>query len=235
MADKYSSTLLAQSNEPAEVQKADLDLLRKINEVNTALTDSEAASVASLQAQIDALKAGSYAPGLWLPYPAGTYVFPSGNQTVAEGVLAVGAVTTAPTFGNGSSQKAWYKSNGNKTIDIMISILQPTATGAANGTGFYRIAMPLGITLDSSFYSNTSNNYDGSSIGIFGFRAIISGTGVVATASAVVVSSSLIEFVVSDTTTGGGANANVWGSTFIQPSTTSSLAVTGIISNIPIA
>lgn len=33
MADKYKSTLLAQNNDPLEIQKADLDLLKKINEV----------------------------------------------------------------------------------------------------------------------------------------------------------------------------------------------------------
>jgi len=33
MSDKFKSTLLAQNNDPLEIQKADLDLLKKINEV----------------------------------------------------------------------------------------------------------------------------------------------------------------------------------------------------------
>lgn len=39
MADKYKSTLLAQNNDPLEIQKADLDLLKKINEVQALLPD----------------------------------------------------------------------------------------------------------------------------------------------------------------------------------------------------
>ncbi len=32
MADKYSSTLLPQTNEPEEIQRAFLDILKKLNE-----------------------------------------------------------------------------------------------------------------------------------------------------------------------------------------------------------
>lgn len=39
MADKYVSTVLVQSNDIVEIQKADLDLLKKVNEVNNKVTD----------------------------------------------------------------------------------------------------------------------------------------------------------------------------------------------------
>jgi len=79
--DKYSSTLLAQSSDPDEIRKGDLDLLKKINEVFSALTASIASvvksftdSIANLQAQITAMQItyGSNANGNWIKYPDGT-------------------------------------------------------------------------------------------------------------------------------------------------------------------
>ena len=45
MANKYASTLLAQSGDPLEIQKADLDLLKKINEVNDLIGSATPATV----------------------------------------------------------------------------------------------------------------------------------------------------------------------------------------------
>lgn len=41
MADKYPSTILVQKSDVLEIQRADLDLLKKINETNNRLTVSE--------------------------------------------------------------------------------------------------------------------------------------------------------------------------------------------------
>ncbi len=44
MADKYKSTLLAQNSSPEEIQKADLDLLKKINEVANITSNGSSAT-----------------------------------------------------------------------------------------------------------------------------------------------------------------------------------------------
>ena len=49
---KYPSTLLAQASIPQEIQKADLDLLKKINEVD-ALTEANAAQIAADYTTLD--------------------------------------------------------------------------------------------------------------------------------------------------------------------------------------
>lgn len=41
MADKYPSTILVQKNDVLEIQRADLDLLKKINETNNRIIVSE--------------------------------------------------------------------------------------------------------------------------------------------------------------------------------------------------
>ena len=48
---KYPSTLLAQSATPQEIQKADLDLLKKINE-GDALTEANATNQAIVDASL---------------------------------------------------------------------------------------------------------------------------------------------------------------------------------------
>jgi len=101
----------------------------------------------------------------WKPYPAGTYVFPSGNQTVAEGVLAMGATTTAPTWGTTTTKNAWYRDNG-ETIDIRLELYQTSNTGNINGNGTFLLPMPLGIIGSSSMYPFlSSNTFDGSAFG----------------------------------------------------------------------
>lgn len=100
----------------------------------------------------------------WQPYPAGTYVFPSGNQSPASGILTVGAVTTAPTFGTGSVLRAWYRSWGS-TIDIMWQLIQSSTTGSAVGNGIYLFPLPLGFTLDTSILTIDTNGYNGACFG----------------------------------------------------------------------
>jgi len=231
MADKYSSTLLAQTNEPAEVQKADLDLLKKINEVNSTLSDAETAAVASLQAQIDAIKKGSFVPGQWLPYPAGTYVFPSGNQTVAVGLLPIGAGTTAPTFGTGATKMAWYKDNGNKTIDIRVDIYQASATGSSAGSGTYLIPLPLGYNIDSSICTIAASAADASSIGTIRGVAIGASTNYAAFAC-LTFSTTLMILAGPTTNSTGAAGVISWDSASFA-STTAKLNITGTISGIP--
>lgn len=61
--NKYDSTLLAQNNNPSEIQKADLDLLKKVNEVSYSL-DTQISALSeidvSMQSQINILKEYSY-------------------------------------------------------------------------------------------------------------------------------------------------------------------------------
>ena len=53
MADKYVSTILAQENTILEIQKADLDLLKKVNEVNNRITVSTVAPTNDIGANGD--------------------------------------------------------------------------------------------------------------------------------------------------------------------------------------
>jgi hypothetical protein len=211
MPDKYSATSLAQSNDPLEIQKADLDLLKKINEAYTTLVDAEAASVASLQAQIDALKAGKYVPAPWVPYPAGTYSFPSGNQTASAGDLLVGATVTAPAWGTTSTKKAWYRDNG-KTIDIMGAIHQTASAGAAAGSGYYVFSLPLGKSFDTSVCQiGTPVGLDGQNLGfMFVFATGYTGTGPCLASGTNLISGNFIW-------QGASAGQGVWGSAAFPP------------------
>jgi len=85
---KYPSTLLAQTAIPQEIQKADLDLLKKINEVD-ALTEANTTKIAedyiTLDKKIDTvyttltaainsqeIQSGSNANGRWIKFSDGT-------------------------------------------------------------------------------------------------------------------------------------------------------------------
>jgi hypothetical protein len=77
---KYGSTLLPQSNDPVEIQKASLDLLSKINETSSGAESAQSAAdaanqrIAALEAQIAAMQimSGSNANGNWIKFPDGT-------------------------------------------------------------------------------------------------------------------------------------------------------------------
>jgi len=166
-------------------------------------------------------------PGQWKPYPAGTYVFPSGNQTVAEGVLAIGAITTAPTLGTVTIKKAWYKDNGNKTADIMFSVTQTSNAGAANGTGLYLIPLPLGMLIDSSIVQLGTTLFDGSNIGLIG--GII--TGYQGTFAFKALSTSTLYAAISYT--GIAQSSNGWGVVF-RFADTATVQISGIMASIPI-
>lgn len=53
MADKFKSTLLAQNNTPEEIQKADLDLLKKINEVQNNIDKLEIPETLKIEEKIE--------------------------------------------------------------------------------------------------------------------------------------------------------------------------------------
>lgn len=71
MAIKYSSTLLAQENTPIEIQKADLDLLKKINEVSQSIpttTELSGGTVPMISGQIGNTPSASLTAGTIIPF-----------------------------------------------------------------------------------------------------------------------------------------------------------------------
>jgi hypothetical protein len=169
----------------------------------------------------------------WLPYPAGTYTFPSGTKTVAAGVLPIGAVTTAPTFGNGSSLTGQYR-NWGKTIDILPLIIQSTTTGAAAGSGLYLIPMPLGTLIDTTLLPIGTNV----TAGCVGNMPILSSGGNVSNGVGrlYVYSSSLMAVYLGFVNSVGGAVAGDWSTGILQftPASTANLNIGGIVCGIPI-
>jgi hypothetical protein len=151
----------------------------------------------------------------WLPYPAGTYVFPSGNQVVAAGVLPIGASTTAPTFGTGTVMKGYYRDHG-KTIDLRLSVTQTSTTAAAAGSGCYYLPMPLGKLIDTSIVSLSTN--DVSNLGRFDGQILGSGKLTATPYFGVTwltgFSTILLECMLNYVNIGsGGSNGGQWGTT----------------------
>ena len=126
------------------------------------ITSQMANSSANLGAQVSKLGFSVSQVPQWQPYPSGTYSFPSGNQTVASGVLAVGAQTTAPSFGTGAIMTAQYRDWGS-TIDIALHI-ESTATAPSNGNGAYFFPLPLGKVFDATRCSLSSAVTNGTAL-----------------------------------------------------------------------
>ena len=223
MADQFPSTLLPQDNTPEQIQKANLDLLKKINTTAQGSADI-----------INQIKSNQYQPQ-WQPYPAGAYVFPSGTQTVLAGVLPIGAITTAPTFGTGTTSQAWFRYNG-KTIDVMWQILQPTLTLAAAGSGVYLVPMPLGKLMDTNFVvlGSTAAGTIGSSFQGMALRAVIAAVTYICSTNAIPISQSYFQIVGNYSSSSGTANVIQWGSVGFNPNACTTLSFTGIITGIPI-
>lgn len=76
MADKFKSTLLAQNNDPLEIQKADLDLLKKINEVSSRISTSNTSTkvneVTFIEPVVFAGYSGTLSTHTYVNYGAGT-------------------------------------------------------------------------------------------------------------------------------------------------------------------
>jgi hypothetical protein len=129
------------------------------------LTSQVAVFSANMGSQVSKLGVSpTYTEPVWQSYPSGTYVFPSGNQNVAAGVLPIGATTTAPTFGNGTVKIAYWRDHG-KTIDIRFDIFQTTSAGTAAGNGDYFLPLPLGKLFDTTMLTLSSGNFSGSMLG----------------------------------------------------------------------
>jgi hypothetical protein len=191
-------------------------------EVRKALSDL----TQSVNTQFNSLNIPSaYSGPAWKAYPDGTYVFPSGNQTVIAGILPIGAVTTAPTFGTGTILKAWWRDYG-KTIDIWIQISQSTLSGAASGTGIYLIPLPLGKLFDTNIIMSTGL-YDGQAFGSGSLRA----NGYFASVCSVAYNSNTFKL---SGLYSGGAISFEWNSGVLQPSAFSSLTFGMIACGIPI-
>ena len=223
MADQFPSTLLPQDNTPEQIQKANLDLLKKINTTAQGSADI-----------INQIKSNQYQPQ-WQPYPAGAYVFPSGTQTVLAGVLPIGADTTAPTFGTGTTLKAWWRDNG-KTIDIFWQILQSTLVGTVIGSGAYYFPMPLGKIMDTSFVTTTTSAlpYAGTSFDGISIRAINAGNGYFTAMHTMAASTTLLFLSGSYLNSVGASGVFVWGSAGFAATSFNPLSVSGIITGIPI-
>jgi hypothetical protein len=173
----------------------------------------------------------------WKPFPAGNYGFSSGTQTVAEGILAVGASTTAPTFGTGTVKKGWYHDNRDGTIDTMYYIKQTTNAGVANGTGTYQFPIPNIFAFDLSFLTRTSNGYDGSTCGTLKLSSLnTTPLRTLATGFATVTDASFNNFIFPMTSldAAGGSVIGLWSATFFQPSTRTEFTMSGVISRIPV-
>jgi hypothetical protein len=89
-----------------------------------------------------------YATG-WTAYPAATYTFPAGTKAYGAGVCPIGAVTTNPTKGTTSYDKAWWKKESG---DMLIKMDYVQTAGGVAGSGVYLFAMPYGYTIDTSVY-----------------------------------------------------------------------------------
>jgi hypothetical protein len=160
----------------------------------------------------------------WLPYPAGSYSFPSGAKVITAGSIPIGAATTAPTFGNGTILQGYYKIHG-KLLDILFGLNQTSAVSAANGSGNYYIAPPLGVTIDTSYpeilgaveFTQTTST------------AVRWGRGI-----AQRVSSTAIQFLVSSSTSINSASINEWGPAYYNPTGGNPILIGGVITDIPI-
>jgi len=224
MAEQFSGTLLPQNQNVEETQKTALDLLSKINKVSQ-----------SAENALNAVKKtipSTYTPPAWRPYPAGTYSFPSGNQAVAEGVLAIGATTTAPTKATTNTSKIWYRDWGT-TIDIMFIYSHTSNAGAAAGSGDYLIPLPLGKTFDSNFVTTAANLMCTK----FSTANLLMDTGTFFSAvlEPGAYNSSCLVFLTTYANSAGSANTGTWSSVnFNIAAAATRYCVSGTITGIPI-
>jgi hypothetical protein len=210
------STIIAPT--PTQVDPKDQTEVRK------ALSDL----TQSVNTQFNSI-ANSSSP-IWQPYPAGTYIFPSGNQTVLAGILAFGATVTAPTFGTGSVLKAWWRDNG-KTIDIMYNISQTTATGTTAGAGAYLLPLPAGKLFDPAFGLNLLIGVSGWTLGMY---YISGGTLYVANGWLYYATTNTFAITLQYADSNGTANVASWGPGAAPPSALSQLSAGGIVCGIPV-
>jgi len=209
--------MLKESSDQIEVRKAFNDMAKTVsdafNKPNTAASNSYP---------------------VWTPYPAGSYVFPSGSQSASAGQLTVGAVTTAPAFGAGAVLQAYYR-NWGKSVDLMW-FLQQTAASASAGSGFYLLPMPLGILIDTTLASLglTTDTVIGSAYQGMMLRGFDGANTWNAIMSLVPITTTYFQAVVTYTSTAGVANNNLWRSTVFNPNGYTKLNVSGIITGIPI-
>jgi hypothetical protein len=168
-------------------------------------------------------------PGVWKPYPAGVYPFPSGNQTVTEGFMPVGAKSgVAPVFNAGATKEGLYKDNGNKTIGIKCDIYQG-AVGVSDGTDIYLLSLPIGYQFDLTKLKLNTQIRNGSNLGFFNIFGLADANYIMQ-GKAVPVSATTFAL------TGLYAVSNYaqWGASYLRPSIFSELTVSFIIDNIPV-
>jgi hypothetical protein len=115
---RYTSTLRAESNDPTEIQKADFDLLAKINEL-AAILDGSAGSL------------GLVPVGCMMPYAGPDSSVPTrwllcNGQEVSRAVYAALFAAIGTTWGAG---------DGSKTFNVP-DIVGATPAGAGTSTGY---------------------------------------------------------------------------------------------------
>jgi hypothetical protein len=106
MADKYSSTLLAQEASPTEIQKADLDLLKKINEVSKSIptsTELNGGPVPMISGQIGTTGSASLTVGTKVPFDTfwvnnGGITYDATNRRFYVGATGEYRITFNPFF-----------------------------------------------------------------------------------------------------------------------------------------
>lgn len=87
--------------------------------------------------------------------------------------ITIGAVTTPPTKGVTSLDKAEWKRNGSM-MDIRYDYIQTAITGSANGSGIYLFPIPATYSIDTTRINSLS--YNGNTAGVVGYASVTGGS-----------------------------------------------------------
>jgi hypothetical protein len=173
VSNRFPSTLLAQSNDPQEIQKADLDLLKKVNRLysdQNTINDELVAVDEGLQDQLDAILANSTiveSSGTGISLTGGTpinicsIVIPAGKWDIsgAGGItpttttsvtsIIFSGSNTSNTLGTGGYASIPSSSTGEFRIRPMV--VNPTVYATANMQTYviptYRVVFTATTTL----------------------------------------------------------------------------------------
>jgi hypothetical protein len=120
---KYPSTLLAQTNEPTEIQKADLDLLAKIN----ADFDTADAAISALQAKDTALTAAIAA------LQSQSIIYGTNYTQYPDGKLEQWTTITTTLAANNATGSLFRTNNTSWTYPVQfLTGTTPTVDGSAS-------------------------------------------------------------------------------------------------------
>lgn len=147
---KYTSTLLAQNNDPTEIQKADLDLLKKINELEALVSAVGVSGVTPIGGMVPFAGASDKIPASWMLCD---------GSAVSRAKYAALFAVIGTTWGAG---------DGSKTFNLP-DLVGATPAGAGTSTGYMQNeTIPFAEKVDDqtqghrhpplngSFYTNAS-------------------------------------------------------------------------------